>query len=37
MYAIGGGARNKTETAGKIALGIKEGALKEEQMAHIKA
>ncbi|MBQ7238418.1 MAG: DUF3387 domain-containing protein, partial [Bacteroidales bacterium] len=33
MYAIGGGARQKTEAAGKIALGIKDGMLKEEQKA----
>ena len=33
MYAIGSGARQKTEAAGKIALGIKEGLLKDEQMA----
>lgn len=32
MYAIGGGARQKTETAGKIALGIKEYMLKGIQM-----
>jgi type I restriction enzyme R subunit len=37
MYAIGSGARNKTETAGKIALGIKEGVLKDEQMAAYKS
>ncbi len=36
MYAIGSGARQKTEAAGKIALGIKEGMLKEEQMAAYK-
>lgn len=33
MYAIGPKARNKTETAGKIALGIKEESLSKEQMA----
>ena len=33
MYAIGSSARQKTEAAGKIALGIKEGMLKDEQMA----
>jgi type I restriction enzyme R subunit len=37
MYAIGSGARNKTETAGKIALGIKETVLKDEQMAAYKS
>ena len=37
MYAIGSGARQKTETAGKIALGIKESALKDEQMAAYKS
>ena len=37
MYAIGSGARQKTETAGKIALGIKEGMLKDEQMAAYKS
>lgn len=37
MYAIGSGARQKTETAGKIALGIKEGVLKDEQMAAYKS
>ncbi len=36
MYAIGSGARQKTKAAGKIALGIKEGMLKEEQMAAYK-
>ena len=33
MYAIGRSARNKTESAGKIALGIKEDSLGEEQLA----
>ena len=33
MYAIGSGARHKTETAGKIALGIKESLLNNEQIA----
>ena len=33
MYAIGSGARHKTETAGKIALGIKESMLNDEQIA----
>jgi type I restriction enzyme R subunit len=37
MYAIGSSARHKTETAGKIALGIKEGMLKDEQMAAYKS
>ena len=37
MYAIGSGARQKTEAAGKIALGIKEGMLKDEQMAAYKS
>lgn len=37
MYAIGSGARQKTETAGKIALGIKEGMLKDEQMIAYKS
>ena len=37
MYAIGSGARQKTETAGKIALGLKEGMLKDEQMAAYKS
>ena len=37
MYAIGSGARQKTEAAGKIALGIKEEMLKEEQMAAYKS
>ena len=36
MYAIGSGARQKTEAAGKIALGIKESMLKDEQMAAYK-
>jgi type I restriction enzyme R subunit len=36
MYAIDTSARHKTETAGKIALGIKEGMLKDEQMAAYK-
>ena len=37
MYAIGSNARQKTETAGKIALGIKEGMLNDEQMAAYKS
>lgn len=37
MYAIGSGARCKTEAAGKIALGIKEGILKDEQLAAYKS
>lgn len=37
MYAIGSSARQKTETAGKIALGIKEGMLNDEQMAAYKS
>ena len=37
MYAIGNNARQKTEAAGKIALGIKEGMLKDEQMAAYKS
>lgn len=37
MYAIGSGARKKTEAAGKIALGIKEDMLKDEQMAAYKS
>ena len=37
MYAIGSGARRKTETAGKIALGIKENMLKDEQIAAYKS
>jgi type I restriction enzyme R subunit len=37
MYAIGRGARQKTEVAGKIALGIKEDMLKDEQMAAYKS
>jgi len=37
MYAIGSGARQKTEAAGKIALGIKDGMLKGEQMAAYKS
>ena len=37
MYAIGSGARQKTETAGKIALGIKEGMLNDEQIAAYKS
>lgn len=37
MYAIGSGARQKTETAGKIALGIKESMLNDEQMAAYKS
>ena len=37
MYAIGSGARQKTEAAGKIALGIKEKMLKDEQMTAYKS
>ena len=37
MYAIGSGARQKTEVAGKIALGIKDDLLKDEQMAAYKS
>ena len=37
MYAIGSGARQKTETAGKIALGIKESMLNDEQIAAYKS
>jgi len=37
MYAIGSGARQKTEAAGKIALGIKENMLRDEQMAAYKS
>ncbi|MDO4948543.1 MAG: DUF3387 domain-containing protein, partial [Bacteroidales bacterium] len=37
MYAIGSSARQKTETAGRIALGIKEGMLKNEQMIAYKS
>lgn len=37
MYAIGSSARQKTEAAGKIALGIKDGMLKGEQMAAYKS
>ncbi len=37
MYAIGSSARQKTEAAGKIALGIKEGMLKDEQMVAYKS
>ena len=37
MYAIGSGARQKTESAGKIAIGIKEAMLKDEQMAAYKS
>lgn len=33
MYAIGGAARTKTESAGKIALGIKESQLSMEQVS----
>jgi len=36
MYAIGPKARNKTEGAGMIALGIKEKSLSEEQIASYK-
>lgn len=38
MYAIGNGAaRQKTESAGKIALGIKDNLLKDEQMMAYKS
>lgn len=37
MYAIGSGARQKTESAGKIAIGIKESMLKDEQLAAYKS
>ena len=37
MYAIGSGARKKTEVAGKIALGIKEDMLRDEQMVAYKS
>ncbi len=37
MYAIGSGARQKTESAGKIALGIKEDMLKDEQTVAYKS
>ena len=37
MYAIGPAGRPKTETAGKIAIGIKEDLLKDEQMAAYKS
>ena len=37
MYAIGSGARQKTESAGKIAIGIKEAMLKDEQLAAYKS
>lgn len=37
MYAIGSGARHKTETVGKIALGIKESMLNDEQLAAYKS
>lgn len=37
MYAIGSSARQKTEAAGKIALGIKERMLKDEQLAAYKS
>lgn len=37
MYAISSEARQKTETAGKIALGIKESMLKDEQIAAYKS
>ena len=36
MYAIGSGARQKTEVAGKIALGIKEDMLRDEQIVAYK-
>ena len=37
MYAIGSSARQKTESTGKIALGIKEDLMKDEQMAAYKS
>jgi type I restriction enzyme R subunit len=37
MYAIGSSARQKTESSGKIALGIKEDLMKDEQMAAYKS
>ena len=37
MYAIGSSARKKTESAGKLALGIKESLLKDEQLAAYKS
>lgn len=37
MYAIGPSARPKTEAAGRIAIGIKEDMLKDEQMAAYKS
>ena len=37
MYAIGSNARQKTEAAGKIALGIREDMLNDEQMAAYKS
>ena len=37
MYAIGSSARLKTESAGKIALGIKESMLNDEQIAAYKS
>ena len=37
MYAIGNAARQKTEAAGKIVLGIKEDMLKDEQIAAYKS
>lgn len=37
MYAIGPAGRQKTEVAGRIAIGIKENLLKDEQMAAYKS
>ena len=37
MYAIGPSARPKTEAAGRIAIGIKEDMLKDEQLAAYKS
>mgnify|MGYP002624117888 CR=1 FL=1 len=37
MYAIGSSARQKTEAAGRIALGIKEDMLRNEQLAAYKS
>ena len=37
MYAIGPAGRQKTEAAGRIAIGIKEDLLKDEQMAAYKS
>ena len=37
MYAIGPSARQKTEATGRIAIGIKEDMLKDEQMVAYKS